>query len=248
MDIEELRLDIFRLFDLKIDRDDPIWAFLYANKEIIEKINSILIETNKSNLQSQQEFQENLREQFDEVLNEINSVFTEFKRQISLKTTKINFTHSDNKVSSTKIEDLENLVSKAQNNLEKIILESVEKIDIDSFSNEISKKINSDVQTNILRFFEEIDKKNLEIQKNIETLNDLKFKLEEGIEQLNKKISYSNIITFVQAFLFGMTLSFLGFVYFDLSNKSQNLHDLSFQNFRTFQPYQHQDFNQTNNH
>jgi len=224
MDLEELRLDIFRLFDLRIDRDDPIWAFLYANKEIIKRIESLLKQTEEIKKESETEFKTDLKKEFRSIFIEINETLEEFKKVLHINTTNISESYKQhNSLSGEEIEKivvkLNENITKAQKNIEVEILNAVRNLDISSISYEVSRKINLDIKKSVLGFFKELDSKNQVIQRNIDNLSELKRELAFATEKVNKKLTYVNIIAFFQTFVFGITLSMVMFIYFDSRDK-----------------------------
>lgn len=65
MDIEKLKTDIFVEFGLKIDEDDPLWAFIFVNEKITSEFAKIINDTLKSR---------------DEKLSEINSILSSISK------------------------------------------------------------------------------------------------------------------------------------------------------------------------
>ena len=90
MNIEQIRADIFRLFDIKVDKDDPIWAFLYANREVIRNLEDILDLSKSENKEYHklmrielEEFKKVAKESVRESIEQFDFRVTEFSRDIS---------------------------------------------------------------------------------------------------------------------------------------------------------------------
>jgi glucosamine 6-phosphate synthetase-like amidotransferase/phosphosugar isomerase protein len=90
MNIEQIRADIFRLFDIKVDKDDPIWAFLYANREVIRNLEDILDLSKSENKEYHklmqielEEFSKVAKESVRESIEQFDFRVTEFSQNIS---------------------------------------------------------------------------------------------------------------------------------------------------------------------
>jgi|GEM_PF-3292132 len=225
MNIEEVRADIFRLFDIKVDKDDPIWAFLYANREILRQFQDVE-DINRNNTQKHyehltatfDEFKTTTQytisqsiEQFDFRIDEFNSNVKKLERlnenSISVSG---RFKSDIQKSYDTKIEQLSELLNSNIIVIEERINSIIEAVDYTRFSKNIEREVDDVVRKSLqeVRAGVSINNRAMDNLKEINELN------ESTIRRLNNQVSTLTTIGVFQTLFFGFSIAFVGMIYF----------------------------------
>ena len=225
MNIEEIRADIFRLFDLKIDKDDPIWAFLYANHKIVKHLEDILEVVKKENLEHHKEIKlyleeskkiakqsiYNTIEQLDLKIDEFNQEASRVERNRNELISYLNrFKLDFQRDSDEQLEKLSKIFDEHISTFEKKINRIVEAINYEEFR----KDIEHEIVTVVKKSLREV-RAGVAINKQIiKQFHETNERHEETIKKLNSRISTLTAIAIFQALLFGISIAFSTFVYF----------------------------------
>jgi hypothetical protein len=225
MNIEEIRADIFKLFDLRVDKDDPIWAFLYANREVIRNLEDILQLSKAEN----REYHKNLRLELEEfrkvakdsvhtAIEQFDFRLDEFHRDIA-RTEKHHqevtayqdrFRSELKKDFDSKLENMSGIFDSHLVAIEERINNIIEAVDYTRFSDSVEREVSDVVKRSLheIRAGVSINKKG------IENLRELKDENESTIRRLENRISTITTLGVLQTVLFGASLTLLGIVYF----------------------------------
>ncbi len=233
MNIEQIRADIFRLFDIKVDKDDPIWAFLYANREVIHNLEDILdlskSENKEFHKQMQielEEFSKVAKESVRESIEQFDFRVTEFSRDIS-NLERINnelilfHNHFKNDITNdvTQIFDdrLYKLASLFDSNLialEHRIKDIIEAINYDKFAKNIEREVDSVVKKSLTEIRGGVSINN----KAMEKIKELQDQHEHITKELKFRVSTLTTLSVVQTLLFGASLLLFAGMYFANDN------------------------------
>lgn len=229
MNIEEIRADVFRLFDIRVDKDDPIWAFLYANREIIRDLEDI-IELNKK---ENKEYHRNLKVEL-ELFKETSH--KSVQKSIEQFDFRIDEFHSDIRRIEAHHEDVINYHVRFKKDISKSCESRLEQMSglFDSNIIALEDRVNSIVEavdytrfaTNIEREVETIVRKSLQevragVSMNNRAMDNLKDLNEHNIltiRRLDSQVSRMTTLGTIQTILFGASLTFLSLIYFSQGN------------------------------
>ncbi len=167
MDIEKLKTDIFVEFGLKIDEDDPLWAFIFVNEKITSQFAKIIYDTLKSR---------------DEKLSEINSILSSISK-INSDIDKIakSIVNASDKVDTT-VKDYQEVADQIRDNLNVFsnkVDSIIKNIDLSNTEKIIKDKIEQSVK--------EIPTDNLRVE--VEKLNNLYTKLSSDREEFDSLVT-----------------------------------------------------------
>ena len=167
MNIEKLKTDIFIEFGLKIDEDDPLWAFIFVNEKITSQFAKIINDTLKSR---------------DEKLSEINSILSSISK-INSDIDRIakSIVNASDKVDNT-VKDYQSVANQIRENLNLFstkVDSIIKNIDLSKTEKIIKDKIEERVK--------EIPTENLRVE--VEKLNNLYTKLSSDREEFDTLIS-----------------------------------------------------------
>jgi gas vesicle protein len=225
VNIEELRADIFKLFDLRIDKDDPIWAFLYANREVIRNLEDILEVSKEENREYHktlklelEEFRKVAKDSVHTAIQQFDFRLDEFQRNIgrieryneNISTQQEKFNIETRQELDRKIENINSIFNSNIMAIENRMNAIIDGIDYTHFSSSVEREI-SDVVKNSLqevRAGVSINKKGLE------NLRELKDDNESAVRRLESRVSSLTTLAIFQTVLFGASLTLLGIVYF----------------------------------
>jgi len=225
MDIEEIRADIFKLFNLKVDRDDPIWAFLYANREIVRNLEETLEINKKENRETHKQLKADLDEfktavkdtiyqvieQFDFKIDEFNREMLRVERiQSDFTSYQSRFKADMHKIFEDHLEKLSELFDSNMLSIEERMNHIIEAVDYSRFSNNIEREVEEVVK----RSLQEIKAGVAINNKAMEKINKLNEEHEAAIYRLNSQISTITTLGVFQAILFGASLTLVGLIYF----------------------------------
>ena len=167
MDIEKLKTDIFVEFGLKIDEDDPLWAFIFVNEKITSQFAKIIDDTLKSR---------------DEKLSEINSILSSIaKINSDIDRIAKSIVDASDKVDTT-VKDYQEVAKQIRENLNVFstkIDSIIKNIDLSNTEKIIKDKIEERVK--------EIPTENLRVE--VEKLNNLYTKLNSDREDFDSLVT-----------------------------------------------------------
>lgn len=225
MNIEELRADIFRLFDLRIDKDDPIWAFLYANREVIRNLEEILELSKKENREYHkqlkldlEDFKKTAKDSVHNAIEQFDFRIDEFNRDISrierFHGELINYQNRFKSDMQRNFEDrLERLAQLFDSNMltiEERINHIIEAVDYSRFSDNIEREVEEIVRKSLQEVRAGVAINN----KAMEKIKELNEEHETTIRRLNSQISTITTLGVFQTIFFGASLTFLALIYF----------------------------------
>jgi hypothetical protein len=225
MNIEEIRADIFKLFDIRVDKDDPIWAFLYANREVIRNLEDILELSKKENKEYYKQLKVDLEdfkrvakdsvvnaiEQFDFRIDEFNRDITRIERHHQDVVNYHNRFKADmQKSCEDKLEQLSGLFDANIIAIEERINNIIAAVDYTKFSDNIEREVDDIVK----RSLQEVRAGVAINNKAMEKLREINDQHEETNRKLSSKVSVLTTLGAVQTILFGASLSFLAMIYF----------------------------------
>jgi len=229
LNIEEIRGDIFKLFDLKIDKDDPIWAFLYANKEVINNLEEILEISKKENKKYHKQLQQDMKDfaegskiSVDNAIERFDFHIEEFNRDVD-KIEKFNedFKAFQNRHFQTTKKNCQENLNKLEElfdanivTVEYRIKDIIDSIDYKKFNAELDKQM----QSTLNLYLQEVRAGVSINKKGLEHLGSLKDDNEIMIKKLESRVSILTNLAFVQTIMFGASISFIGMIYFSQGN------------------------------
>ena len=225
MNIEEIRADVFRLFDIRVDRDDPIWAFLYANREIIKDLEEIM-ELNKKETRDHhrnikielEEFKKTSKDSVQSSIEQFDFRIDEFNKDIArlekLNENAINlkarFKTDLRKIYDEKTENLGNLFDNNIVAIEERINNIIEAVDYTRFSKNIEKEVENIVKKSLQEVRAGVSINN-RVMENLKEINEAN---ESTIRRLHSQISTLTTLGIFQTLLFGASATFIALVYF----------------------------------
>ena len=229
MNIEVIRADIFRLFDIRVDKDDPIWAFLYANRSIMQELKDIIElsekETKKHHNDLKSELIEFKRtakdqlnqsiEQFDFRIDEFNSDIRRLEKlnEDSVKM-KNRFKTEIRKIYDENVDHMSGLFDSNIVALEDRINSIIEAVDYTRFSKNIENEVQDIVKKSLqeVRAGVSINKKAMENLKEINEIN------ESTIRKLDSRTATLTTLGIFQTLLLGASITFIAMIYFSQGN------------------------------
>ncbi len=243
MNIEQIRADIFRLFDIKVDKDDPIWAFLYANREVIRNLEDILDLSKSENKEYHklmrielEEFKKVAKESVRESIEQFDFRVTEFSRDIS-NLERINnelilfhnrfkndITKDITQIFDDKLDKLALLFDSNLIALEHRMKDIIEAVNYDKFAKNIEREVESVVKKSLIEIRGGVSINN----KAMERIKELQDQQEHVTKDLKSKVSTLTILSVVQTILFGASLVLFAGIYF----ANDNLKVIDNENFK----------------
>jgi len=224
MNIEDIRADIFRLFDIKIDKDDPIWAFLYANRSIMQELKDIIEVSEKETKQHHKDLKSELNEfkktakdllnrsieQFELRIDEFDN---DIKRLEKLSEDSVNmknrFKTEIRKVYDENIDHMSGLFDSNIIALEDRITSIIEAVDYTRFS----KNIETEVQDIVKKSLQEVRAGVSINRKAMDNLNEINERNESTIRKLNTQVSTLTTLGIFQTLLLGASVTFIAMIY-----------------------------------
>lgn len=224
MNIEEIRADIFRLFDIRVDKDDPIWAFLYANREIIHELKDIIqlntkdTKENHKNIKLEmEEFKNTAKESIKQSIDQFDFRLEHFNRDINhlakhnedLISYNNRFKSEIRKIYDDKIEHMGSLFDSNIIAIEDRIHSIIEAVDYTRFSKNIEREVDEVVRKSLQEVRAGVSINNRAMD-NLREINELN---ESTIRRLNRQVSTLTTIGVLQTLLFGVSITFIGLIY-----------------------------------
>ena len=225
MNIEEIRADVFRLFDIRVDKDDPIWAFLYANREIIRDLEEIIELSKKETKEHHkniklelEEFKRTSKDSVQQSIEQFDFRIEEFNRDINrvekyhedLISYNNRFKSEIRKMYDEKIEHIGNLFDSNIIAIEDRINSIIEAVDYTRFSKNIEREVDDVVRKSLQEVRAGVSINNRAMD-NLREINELN---ESTIRRLNNQVSTLTTIGVFQTLLFGVSITFIGMIYF----------------------------------
>jgi len=225
MNIEEIRADVFRLFDIRVDKDDPIWAFLYANREIIRDLEEIIELSKKETKEHHkniklelEEFKKTSKDSVQQSIEQFDFRIEEFNRDINrvekyhedLISYNNRFKSEIRKMYDEKIEHIGNLFDSNIIAIEDRINSIIEAVDYTRFSKNIEREVDDVVRKSLQEVRAGVSINNRAMD-NLREINELN---ESTIRRLNNQVSTLTTIGVFQTLLFGVSITFIGMIYF----------------------------------
>jgi hypothetical protein len=229
MNIEEIRADIFKLFDIRVDKDDPIWAFLYANREVIRQLEDLLELSKKENKEYYRQLKLDLEEfkkvakdsvltaveQFDFRIDEFNRDLSRMEKHHQDVISYHNRFKSDTQKScDEKLERLSGLFDSNILAIEQRINSIISAIDYTRFSDNIEREVDGIVKRSLQEIRAGVSINN----KAMEKLREINDEHEIMTKKLNSRVSTLTTLGIIQSILFGASLTFIAMIYFSQGN------------------------------
>lgn len=243
MNIEQIRADIFRLFDIKVDKDDPIWAFLYANREVIRNLEDILDLSKSENKEYHklmrielEEFKKVAKESVRQSIEQFDFRVTQFSQDIeNLKRInnelilfhnrfKNDITNNVTQIFDDKLDKLALLFDSNLIALEYRMKDIIEAVNYDKFAKNIEREVESVVKKSLIEIRGGVSINN----KAMERIKELQDQQEHVTKDLKSKVSTLTILSVVQTILFGASLVLFAGIYF----ANDNLKVIDNENFK----------------
>ncbi len=232
MNLEQIRADIFRLFDIKVDKDDPIWAFLYANREVIRNLEDILELSKSENREYHkqmrielEEFKRVAKESVRESIEQFDFRVEEFTRDME-RLDKVHgelvqyhnrFKNDTTKAFDDQLDKLADLLDSNLMALEQRITHIVEAVNYDKFRQNIEREVDAVIKKSLTEVRAGVAINN----KAMDRVRELQDQHEQVTRELKSRVSMLTVLSVAQTVLFGASLIFLAMIFF--SNSSFDL-------------------------